>query len=515
MKTTLGATLILALVAFSGVATADENEAAQAARNWREKNERVILEEYFEFLRIPNVSRDRANVRRNAEHIQKMMERRGIAARLLEVPEPKTPPDAAPAVYGEILTPGATHTYVFYAHYDGQPVDPKEWATPPFEPTLRTGRLDKGGQAVAFPPADGRFDPDWRIYARAASDDKAQIFVLLTAVDALRAAGIKHRANIKFIFEGAEEIESENLDKILRANQALLKGDLWLICDGPEHSSGRQTIMFGARGIQKLEITVYGPNRELHSGHYGNWAPNPAQMLAGLLASMKDESGRVLVKNFYDGVVPLSPLEMKAIDDMPQNDADLRREFGLGATDGQGKRLAELINQPSLNIRGFASGKTGEQAANVIPSTATVAIDLRLVKGVTHEGQVARVIEHIKGQGYFVTTGEPDEATRLQHPKIAKVVVDHSGYNAVRTQMDLPVAQKVMATVASVRSPVVYQPTSGGSVPLDMIEDILKVPTISIPLVNYDNNQHAKNENIRLQNLWNAFETQAALLMMD
>ncbi|HEX9464249.1 MAG TPA: M20/M25/M40 family metallo-hydrolase, partial [Alphaproteobacteria bacterium] len=493
---------------------AAENEAAQAARTWRQQHERAILEEYIELLRIPNVSRDRVNVRRNAEHILKMMERRGIAARLLEVPD-ASPTETVPAVYGEIATPGAAHTYVFYAHYDGQPVDPKEWATPPFEPTLRSGRLDKGGQVVAFPPADGRFDPEWRIYARAASDDKAQVFALITAVDALRAAGLKHRANIKFIFEGAEEIESENLDKILRANQALLKGDLLLICDGPENSTGRQTIMFGARGIQKLDITVYGPNRELHSGHYGNWAPNPALMLASLLASMKDANGRVLVKNFYDGVVPLSEIELKAIADMPQNDAELKREFGLAATDGDGKRLAELINQPSLNIRGFAAGKTGEQAANVIPSTATAALDLRLVKGVTHEGQVARVVEHIKAQGYVVTSSEPDEATRLAHPRIAKVVAEAGGYNAVRTPMDLPIARKVVATVAGVRSPIVAQPTSGGSVPLDMIEDILKVPTISIPLVNYDNNQHAKNENIRLQNLWNAFEVQAALLVMD
>jgi acetylornithine deacetylase/succinyl-diaminopimelate desuccinylase-like protein len=515
MKLRLGVVLAAVLVAGSGAAVAAENEAAQAARSWRQQHERAILEDYFELLRIPNVSRDRANVRRNAEHIVKMMERRGITAKLLEVPDPKTPADAAPVVYGEILTPGATRTYVFYAHYDGQPVDAKDWVTPPFEPTLRSAALDKGGQVIAFPPADGRFDPQWRLYARAASDDKAQVFAMLTAADALRAAGLKRKANIKFIFEGAEEIGSQNLDKVLRANQALLTGDLWLICDGPEHSSGRQTIMFGARGVQLMEITVYGPNRALHSGHYGNWAPNPAMMLAQLLGSMKDASGRVLVKNFYDGVVPLSPLETKAIADMPQNDADLKREFGLGTSDGEGKRLQELINQPSLNIRGFASGAVGEQAANVIPPTATAAIDLRLVKGVTHEGQVARVIDHIKAQGYYVTSTDPDEATRLAHAKIAKVTIDHDGYNAVRTQMDLPVAQKVMTTIASVRSPVVYQPTSGGSVPLDMIEDILKVPTISIPLVNYDNNQHAKNENIKLQNLWNAFEVQAALQMMD
>jgi acetylornithine deacetylase/succinyl-diaminopimelate desuccinylase-like protein len=514
MKTGPVVRLVAIACAFTALAVpppsrAQDNPAARAAREWRQAHERQILEEYFAFLRIPNVSRDVPNVRRNAAYLVQTMEKRGLKPRLLEVP------GAVPAVYSEVLVPGAKRTYVFYSHYDGQPLDAKEWATPPFEPTLRSGRLDRGGQVVPFPAEGQRIDPDWRIYARSASDAKAPIYSMLVALDALKAAGLKPRANIKFIFEGEEELESPNFRRILAANKDLLKGDLWLICDGPEDPSGRLTVKFGARGIQKLDLTVYGAKRSLHSGHYGNWAPNPALMLAQLLASMKDPEGRVLVESFYDGVVPLSALEVKAIAEGDASDAVLMKEMGLARVDGGGKSLGELINQPSLNIRGMSSGRVGEQAANIIPDTATAAMDLRLVKGVTNKGQVARVVAHIRKEGYYVIDADPDDATRLAHPRIAKVVVSPDGYNAVRTSMDLPVAQAVLAAARTVRSPISVQPTSGGSVPLDMIIDVLDTQTVSVSTVNYDNNQHAANENVRLQTLWNGFETHAALITME
>lgn len=497
--------LVLSLA--SQPVVAGDNRAADAARAWRQGHERQILEDFFAFLALPNVSRDLPNVRHNAEYLLQAMQKRGLNPRLLETP------GAAPAVYGELLVPGASQTYVFYSHYDGQPLDPREWATPPFEPTLRTARLDRGGQVIPLPAAGQPIDPEWRVQARSASDAKGAIFALLSAVDALEAAGIKPRANIKFIFEGEEEMESPHLANIIAANKELLKGDLWFICDGPENPNGRLTIVFGARGIQKLEITVYGANRALHSGHYGNWAPNPALMLAQLLASMKDGDGRVLVDNFYDGVIPLNAIERQAIAESA-TDAAQQNELALGRVDGGGQSLGELINQPSLNIRGISSGRVGEQAANIIPATATAAIDLRLVKGVTKQGQAERVIAHIRKQGYHVVTTDPDDDTRRAHPRIARVVVGAGGYNAVRTPMDLPLAQRVLATARSVR-PVAVQPTSGGSVPLDMIVDLLGTETISVSIANYDNNQHGSNEDIKLLNLWNGIETAAALLAME
>jgi acetylornithine deacetylase/succinyl-diaminopimelate desuccinylase-like protein len=280
------------------------------------------------------------------------------------------------------------------------------------------------------------------------------------------------------------------------------------------HPSRRQQLLFGVRGIQTVDITVYGARRELHSGHYGNWAPNPAMMLAQLLASMKDANGRVLIDHFYDGILPLGPAELRAIAEAPDNDEALKREFWLGQTDGGGKKLLELLTLPSLNVRGMASSRTGAQASNVIPSTATATIDMRLVKGIGPQEAAARVIEHIRKQGYFVVNSDPDEATRLSHPKVAKVVVEEGGYNALRTSMELPISKLVISTVESARPQVIKLPSMGASLPLFMITETVDSPTIIVPIANHDDNQHTFNENLRLQNLWDGIELYAALFSM-
>lgn len=493
----------------SAVAHADmtHDRAVSAARDWRAAHEHAIVSEFVALTSIPNVSADKPNIRRNAEFLVEMMRKRGLEARLLEAE------GASPLAYGEWKVPDASRTYVFYAHYDGQPVDPAEWASPPFVPTLRSGRLDQGGEVIAMPAPGQDFDPDWRVYARSASDDKGPIVAMMTALDALKAAGIRPRANLKFVFEGEEEEGSTHLAQLLRAHRETLRSDLWVIGDGPEHRSGRQTVAFGIRGVQSLEITVYGPNRELHSGHYGNWAPNPAMMLARLLASMKDEDGRVLVEGFYDDVVPLSAGEREALRTIPDDDADLQRSLSLGRVEGDGKRLVELIALPSLNIRGLSSGRTGPTAANVVPSTATAAIDMRLVKGITHQGAIASVLRHIERQGYHVVRAPPDAATLTAYPKVAYVAVDPSGYDAARIAMDHPAAQRLVAALGA-ENPVLY-PTMGGSLPLILVEETLGAPTITVPTVNYDNNQHSRDENLRLGHLWRSIETMAALLAME
>jgi len=473
--------LVLPALAF-----AQQNPAAAAARRWRQTHERPILAEFIDLLAIPNLASDDANIRKNAAAIVTLLEKRGVKAGLMEVT------GAPPVVFGEIDTPGATRTLVFYAHYDGQPLDPKEWATPPWQPVLR----------------------DERIYARSASDDKAPILAIVTALDALKAEHIALHSNIKLVFEGEEEAGSPHLASILEKYKDQLGSDVWLICDGPVHQSRRQQIVFGARGVTTLDITLYGPSHELHSGHYGNWAPNPAMALARLLASMKDDDGRVLIDHFYDGIQPLSEIERRAVAEAPDVDRDLMRELSLGRTEGGGKKLVELLNFPSLNIRGMSSSRTGAQASNVIPSTATASIDIRLVKGIDHEAAEQRVIDHIRKQGYFIVETEPDAERRMSHPRVARVTVERGGYNASRTSMDLPISQLVLKTAEAARGPVVKLPTMGGSVPLYMIDQILHVPTITVPIANHDNNQHSFNENIRLQNLWDGIELMAALLAM-
>jgi acetylornithine deacetylase/succinyl-diaminopimelate desuccinylase-like protein len=498
----------LPLLWFSvALAFAQTNPAALTARRWRQQHERQIADEFVALLSIPNVSSDRDNIRRNAETIVQMMQKRGVAARQVSVP------GSNPVVFGEIRTQGAARTIGFYAHYDGQPLDPKEWANPPFQPTLRNGQLEKDGQIIPLPKPDAPFDPEWRLYARSAGDDKAPIIAMFAAVDALRAAGLRLKSNIKFAFEGEEEAGSPNLEKILTANKDLFAADVWLMCDGPVHQTRRPLIAFGARTVVQVNLTVYGPANELHSGHYGNWAPNPALLLAKLLASMKDDNGRVLVEHFYEGIEPLSEVEKHALTEAPDIDRELMQEFRLGSTEGAPKKLNELITLPSLNIRGMASSRTGAQASNVIPATATATLDIRLVKGMDPRQTAARVVEHIRKQGFFVVSSAPDATVRTAHAKVA-FVTTKGDEPATRTPMDLPISQEVIRTVESVRGPAVKLPNMGGGLPLISIERPLGSRTIVIPIANHDDNQHTFNENLRLANLWDGIELMAALLTM-
>jgi len=500
---------LLILISLScTVAFSQISPSAIGARQWRQQHEREIVDELITLVSIPNVTSDHTNIMLNADVVSTMMKRRGISPRLVLIP------GSNPIVFGEILAPGAKRTIVLYAHYDGQPVDPKQWTTPPFTPTLRDGQIEKGGQIIPLPESGTPFNPEWRLYARAAADDKAPIEAMMTALDAIRAAGLKMKSNIKFVFEGEEEAGSINLGRILLANKELFSGDVWLICDAPISQTRRQSVIFGARGLTAMDITVYGPRIELHSGHYGNWAPNPAMMLARLIASMKDDQGHILVERFYDGIEPLSDTEKLAVADSPNVDAELMDEFWLGSTEGAPKTLADLITQPSLNVRGLASGHVGAQASSVIPASASASIDIRTVKGMNYQLTVDRVVEHIRKQGFFVVNQEPTAEVRQKHPKVAWVLLKPGGYNSVRTSMDLPISQEVLRTVESARGPAVRIPNMGASVPLEMIEGVIETHAIIIPIANHDDNQHSFDENLRIKNLWDGIDLMAALLTM-
>ena len=486
--------------------------AQSPVRDYRRSHERQILAEFTRLLAIPNIAADRPNIRRNAEFILEMMQRRGLNPRLLETASKESPP----AVYGEWTQPGATHSIVLYAHYDGQPTDPKQWSgTLPWQPVWRTAALESGGRVVTLPAGSEAIDPEWRLYARSSSDDKAGVMAILTAFDALKAQRISPALNIKFIFEGEEEAGSAHLGSIIDLNKDLLAADAWIICDGPVHQSGRKQVVFGVRGDVNVDVTVYGAKRPLHSGHYGNWAPNPAMLLARLLASMKDDSGRVTINGWYDGVEPLGEAEQKAIAEAPAYDDELRSQLGFARAEGGGKSLLEVINQPSLNINGMSSGDVGALARNVIPTTASAVLDLRLVKGNDRQRQAQRLSDHIRRQGFYVIDRDPTDAERRQHPLIAKVTIRSGGYNAERTRMDIPISvAAVIAVQATSTEPIVRLPTAGGSLPLSIITEHLRTVTMTVPIANYDNNQHAENENLRLQNLWDGIETMAAIMTM-
>ncbi len=483
---------------------APNSAAARQAREYRLANEHKIIRELVDLLAIPNVATDTANIQRNAEKLNSMLEQRGVRVQLLPIA------GRGPVVYGELAAPGATRTVLFYCHYDGQPTDASRWIdTKPWEPALRTDRHDRG-KLIPLPAPGTPFQDDWRIYARSASDDKSPIVAILAALDALRAAKIPLGINVKFLLDGEEEAGSPNLQTVLNAHRDLFKADLMIMGDGPVHQSGQPLIAFGNRGVTDLHITVYGPRRPLHSGHYGNWAPNPAMRLAQLLATMKDKEGRVLVAGFYNDVVPLSPRERRALDEMPRNDEVLMRELGFVIADGNGKRLVELLNEPSLNIRGMRSAYTGDESQNIVPTEATASLDLRLVRNIQPEKQVERVVAHIHKQGYHVVDREPTTEERVKYPRIARVTSE-GGYPASRTSMDLPAAQAVVRAVEAAVGPAVKMPTMGGSAPMFMFERI-NLPVITVPIVNYDNNQHSENENLRLGHFWRGIEVFAALL---
>lgn len=473
-----------------------------AARQYRLSHEPAILRDFAHLLAIPNVAADRANIRRNADLLVTMLKSRGVDARLLELG------DASPVVFGNIAVPGAKHTVILYAHYDGQPVTASQWATPPWSPTLRTRSLAEGGEVIPLPqPGAAPVSGDARIYARSAGDDKASIIAMLAALDALRASGRAPSINVKFLFEGEEEAGSPHLLQILERYSSLLSADLLLLCDGPEHQSGRQQLLFGVRGVSSMELTVYGPTVALHSGHYGNWAPNAGVMLANLIAGMRDDDGHIRIAGFYDDVVPMSAAERAAIRAVPPIDSALRRSLGLARTEARNAPLAERLMAPALNLRGLSFGSVGEHAANVIATEARASFDFRLVPKEAPEHVRDLVNAHIRRQGYFVTSDSVTLAMRLAHARVARVQWDSGGYPANRTAMASPVARALISVTSdSAGRPPIVLPTMGASAPSYVFTQALHVPVIIVPIANYDDNQHAANENLRLGNLWDGME---------
>ena len=485
----------------------------QKVRQYRQANEITIINGYKEFLSIPNVSRDTTNIKRNAAYIAATMNRLGIKAELLE----GTTLGVTPAVYGKISVPGAKQTIAFYAHYDGQPVNPKQWANGllPFQPVFLSDPVESGGKIVELPANAVSIDPHWRLSGRGSADDKAGVMTILNAYEALLQSKVVLNNNIIFFFEGEEEMGSTHIDEIFTNNKQKLQADVWIIADGPRHVSGKKMVEFGVRGDINMSLSIYGPKRPLHSGNYGNWAPNPARMLVELLASMKDTQGKVIIKGFYDDVIPLSASEKNAIAAIPNIEETLKKELGIVEPEGNGKSFLELIHLPTLNINGILSANVGELAANIIPVKAEAALDLRLVLGNDVNRQVQKVINHIESKGYHVLDHEPTDEERLKYPRLIKITKG-TGYNAQRTPMDLPIAQNIIKAVQStVDYPVISLPSAGGSLPLIIFEQKLNAKVITVPVVNYDNNQHAENENVLIGFLWEGIETMAVLMMME
>jgi acetylornithine deacetylase/succinyl-diaminopimelate desuccinylase-like protein len=500
--------LLALLLCLAPAAATPQPEFRSAVTTYIEQHERAILAELIQLLSIPNIAADRPNIRRNAEHLQAMLARRGFAAEVLET-------DGNPLVYGELRVPGAARTLLLYSHYDGQPVDPAGWKqADPFEPVLRAGRLEDGAGEVDLASVT-RLEPDWRLYARSAADDKAPIVALCAALDALSAAGLRPTSNLRVILEGEEEISSPSLVPAISRYREKLAADLMLILDGPIHASGRPTVAFGARGILTGQLTVFGPRAGVHSGNYGNWIPNPALRLAHLLVSMKDDAGHVRVAGFYDAVAPLSPEERELVSAVPDDAERMLRAFGVAKPEVNGRGLQEGLQFPTLNIRGLASAHVGAGARTIIPDRAVAELDIRLVPETRAEAMKQKLEAHIRAQGYHLVDGDPDDATRMAHARIASLDWREIATEAFRTSPLHPQSRALVAALTRAHgAPPIQIRTLGGTVPIAPFIEALGFPAALVPIVNFDNNQHEENENLRLGHLFEGIVTIAAALRM-
>ena len=467
------------------------------------------FQEFYQLLSLPNDAHYPNQVAANIAYMEKAFAQRGF-----EVQSLKT--DTSPLLLASRNWPGKKHTALIYLQVDGQPVDPSFWQQEdPFKPVLK--KTVSGTQAYEIIDWDllyGDLDPEWRIFARSTSDSKGAIQMFLTALDILEQAGKSPVCNLKVIMDFEEEISSPSFAPAVRTYRDLLAADMLLILDGPRHYSNQPTLTFGARGIAEITLTTYGPIVPQHSGHYGNYAPNPALILSQLLASMKDPKGRVTIPGFYDGV-SLDESTRSILTAVPDNEAQIQRRIGIAFPDSVASSYQEALQYPSLNIRGLSSGWVGNKARTIVPATATAEIDIRFVPETDPNRLIKLVYDHIKAQGFFLTDQSPTGAERLANPRIA-TFTSSVGYQAFRTDFQ-SIAGKwlIKALTREFGSPPVIIRSAGGSIPLAPVVNELGIPAVLVPTVNRDNNQHSPNENIRVGNYLDGIRTNLAYLCTE
>ncbi len=472
-------------------------------REWRATHERQILTELIQLVSLPSIASNKADIVKNADALTAMFEKRGFAVKRVTTP-------GSPIVIAERQTAQAAGTLTFYMHYDGQPTEAKDWTMgQPFTPAAF-----KGANSIDLFAGTGPVDPDARIYARAVADDKGPIVAFLAAMDGLLDAKAALPWTLRVVLDGEEEAGSPNFEAAMIANGASVRGDLAVIVDSPRHPSNLPTVFYGSRGLTGAEITIYGATGDLHSGNYGNFVPDPAMALTKLLASMKDDRGNVVIKNFYDGVVPLSASERRAIDEIPNVDQKLLEQFGVAQSEHPDSRIELQHNRPTLSVVGLSSGTVGPGARNAISASATGRVEIRLVNGLDPKTQFERLAAHIREQGYFIVNAPPDTATRRKHPKIARVTPQGGGFPIGKGSMDDPRTAMAANAIRALDQRLVQMPTIGGSLPFSTFASALSMPTIGLAVVNFDNNQHAVNENLRVGHLWEAIDIFAALVTM-
>ncbi len=468
------------------------------------------LPEYVRFLSLPNDAGIDGQLEPNLQWLEREFGRRGFKTERL----PNAGIDLLLASYA--AKDAGAETVLFYGHVDGQAVDESKWIlSPPFTPVYGTMRVDEAG-SVRYAAASLPVRPDTgdvRLFGRSSSDAKAPIMMFLVAWDQLLAEGKRPNYNVKFIFDSMEEASSPDLPGAVTTHRAALAADHLIILDGPVHLSNQPTLVGGARGIASATLKVYGPRLPQHSGHYGNYAPNPALRLAQLLGSMKDQQGRVTIPGYYDGI-ELDAATRELMAGVPDDAATIRQAIGFSQPDGVGENLQAALQYPSLNIRGLSSGWTGSEARTIVPADATAELDLRLVKESDGDRLLGLVRQHIEDQGFRLIPGdrEPTDRERADYPRLASFS-GRKSYDAFRTDLNGSTGSWLQRGLThTFGAPPVLIRTMGGSVPISPFVNILDVPAVVLPLVNPDNNQHSPNENILLRNYFRGVESLYGIL---
>ncbi len=446
------------------------------------------------FLSIPNLPENRDLMSENILWVTQQFENLNFSTRPLAS-------ETLPILFAEKVYDPALKTVLFYFHIDGQPVNPEAWdQEDPFLPVLKARDQRGLWRPIAWDRLNGVIDDEWRIFARAAADDKAPIIMFLAALQLLENKGVTPNFNIKIIFDPEEEYGSKALLSTLDRYKKHYASDYFVVMDGPAHNSNKPTLTFGCRGIASCSITTYGANAPQHSGHYGNYVPNPVFSLAKLLSSMKDDQGKVLIKDYYKGI-ELTADAQNLLASVPFDSIQLNKDLGIYTSEKVGRNYQESLQYPSLNVRQIGTSWKGKGLKTVIPEYATAYIDVRLVPETEGPIQLLKIKKHLVQQGYFVTDNEPSVAERQLYPKLVKFTAAHS-VNAFRTHPDSAFGKKLSAefTEKFNEAPIVI-PLMGGTVPIVPLINALDVPTVIIPMVNMDNNQHSANENIRIGNL--------------
>ena len=484
--------LCLSITAFAQDKAAIKSQVAHA------------IEELRDFIAIPNDALNPDDIDRNISWLKRKFGDRGFNTAELAT-------ENLPLFFAATPMEDNKPTILIYMHFDGQSVEPSKWNQPdPYKTVLKKPTAN-GFETVSFDELNDDINYDYRLFGRSTSDDKGPIVMFLNAIDLLKKDGKEIPFNVKVILDGEEEKSSKPLPKAVQQYRELLEADFLLIADGPIHASGRPTVVYGCRGITTMTLTTYGPIKPQHSGHYGNYAPNPGFQLAQLLSGMKDKEGRVTIPGYYDGITVNEDI-IEVLRSVPDSDEAIADKLQFKTAEKVGGFYQESLQYPSLNVRGLGSGWIGPKSRTIVPESATAELDLRLVPESDGTRLKNLVKSYISEQGYHVLDHVPSKSERMANDKIV-TVTEGSVTDAFRTDLNSPFGVSLVQTLESTfDAEVVRFRIMGGTVPIAPFINELQIPAFLVPMVNPDNNQHSPNENLKIGQLAYGIQALYAIL---